>query len=327
MRLQTQRMCVWLARGLVAAATMLASTALARAQDYPNRTIQAFIGFPAGSGADIMCRFFTTRLTELAGQPVVIVNKPGAFGSISYSTVAPARPDGYTMLMAGNVTFTAGQGLVKALPYDYRSFVPVATIAQTPFVMTVSASSPARSMSELVALLKAKPKARYGTNNPGNVVGSAWLRQLTGFVAEPVNYRSGADAIIDLDNGTLDFMIFDGAFAIGHIKSAKLRALAATSAGRIPALPDVLTMQQAGIAELVMNPWWGAYFPLQTPQPIVDKMAGWVRQISASPEAAKFFEPLVVVPITETSEQMTARLAADSALWSRLIKLAGIEPQ
>lgn len=316
-------------RAAVAALLLAASPAgpAAAQQDYPSRPMQAVIGFPAGSGADIMCRTFTNRVQEMAGHSIVMVNKPGAFGSLSYAQVASAKPDGYTFLMAGNALMSAGASFVKNLPFDRRSFVPVTSIAETPFIVTVSASSPIKTVSELIAHLKSRPKNRYGTNNPANVVATAYLRSSQGFSAEPVNYKGAADALVDVENGTLDFMIFDGAFVIAHIRSGKLRPLAVTSNYRVKALPEVPTMIEAGFKDYEFNPWWGVYVPAGTPQPVIDKLAGWFSAVARSDEIAKALDPLVLVPIAITAAEMNKRLDADGPIWNDNLKAAGIEPQ
>ena len=328
MRLQTQRMCVWLARGLVAAATMLASTALARAQDYPNRTIQAFIGFPAGSGADIMCRFFTNKVAELARQQIVIVNKPGAFSSIAYQAGATAKPDGYSMLLTGNSIMAGGKYLVKDLPFDPKTaFAPATAFSATPFVLTVPGKSAAKSLPDLLAQLKGKARNTYGYTNPTAFLSTAYLKQLAGFEAEGVSYRAAADAVIDVEQGTLDFMIFDGTFALAHIKSGRIRALAVTSDTRVAALPDVPTMMEVGYKDFDFNPWWGAYFPAGTPQPILDKVGEWFRTVARSPEATRFLADNVLQALPEEASKVASRLAADALMWDRLAKLADLKPQ
>ena len=309
------------------AASVLSWSCPSSAQDFPTRPIQAVIGFPAGSGADIMCRYFATRAGEIAGQSIVIVNKPGAFGSLSYAQVASSRPDGYTILLAGNALMSASRSFIKTLPFERKSFVPATTFAETPFIVTVPGTSDLKTVPELISHLKAKQKNRYGTNNPANVAATAYLRSLTGFQAEAVTYKAAADALTDVGNGTLDFMIFDGAFAIGHIRAAKLKALAVTSAYRIPILPGVPTMQEAGFKDFEFNPWWGVYLPAGTPQAIVDKVGGWFAQVAKAPETASKLEHMVLVPSVEGPARMNAKLDKDGVMWATALKAAGIEPQ
>ncbi|MGZ5804886.1 MAG: Bug family tripartite tricarboxylate transporter substrate binding protein [Xanthobacteraceae bacterium] len=314
--------------GATAAAMFGGFTRAASAQqDYPNRPIHVLIGFAAGSGADILCRFFIAKLAELSGQSVVIENRPGAVGVISANLVAKAKPDGYTMWWGGNSIMVGGKYLVKDMPFDpMKEFIPAGAFLETPFVIAVGAKSPAKSVSELIALLKSKTQNRSAYTNPTGQVSTALFKVLTGVESESVSYKTTADAIPDLADGTLDYMILDGTFAVGQVKSGRIRALAATSAGRITALPDVPTMQEAGVKDFVFSPWWGAYLPAGTPQPIVDKVAGWMNQMARAPESAKFLDTLAALPVLDNPKEMTARLQDDRVVWDKLAAAAKLEP-
>jgi len=288
-------------------------------QDYPSRPIHVVIGFAAGSGADILCRFYVARLAEISGQSVVIENRPGAVGVIAGNVVAKSKPDGYTILWCGNSIMVGGKYLVKDMPFDpVKEFVSAGTLFETPFVLAVGAQSPAKSISDLVALLKSKTGNRCAYTNPTGQLSTALFKSRTGIEAQVVSYKTTADAMPDLGDGTLDFMILDGTFAVGQVKSGRIRALAATSAGRITALPDVPTMQEAGIKDYVFSPWWGAYLPAGTPQPVVDKVAAWTRQMAGEPASAKFLDTMAALPVLDDPRQMDARLQQDRGLWDRL---------
>jgi tripartite-type tricarboxylate transporter receptor subunit TctC len=317
------------ARTLLGAAIGLAliSGGASAQQDYPNKPIHVVIGFAAGSGADILVRYYTTKLGEISKQQVLVENKPGAIGTIAGGIVARARPDGYTILFTGNSMMAAGQHLVKELPFDAdKDFVPAAGLFDTPFVLVVGAKSPVKSVPELIAHLKAK-QARYGYTNPTAVVATAYFLNQTGTKAEGVGYRLSPDALPEVENATLDFMIFDGAFALGQINGGRLRALAATPDKRISVLPSVPTMQEAGVANYNFNPWWGAYLPAGTPQPIVDKVATWVTQITTSRETAEFLEKSVAGPVPGDAKYIRDRLAKDKETWTQLVKLTDLKPQ
>ena len=299
-----------------------------RAQEvYPSRPIKVVIGFAAGSGADILCRFFIARMTELSGQSVVIENRPGAVGVISANIVAKSKPDGYTMWWGGNSIMVGGKHLVKDFPFDaVKEFIPAGAFLETPFVLAVGATSPVKSVAELVTMLKSKSRNRCAYTNPTGQVSTALFKIRTGTEAEAVSYKTTADAIGDLSDGTLDYMILDGTFAVGQVKAGRIRVLAATSAGRITALPDVPTMQEAGVADYVFSPWWGAYLPAGTPQPIVDKVAGWMNQMARAPESAKFLDTLAALPVLDNPQEMTARLQKDRGVWDQLAVAAKLEP-
>ncbi len=315
-------------QGAVAASTLGAFSKGAFAQqDYPNRPIHVVIGFAAGSGADILCRFYTNKLAELSGQSVVIENRPGAVGVIAGNVVAKSKPDGYTILWCGNSIMVGGKYLVKDMPFDpVKEFVSAGAFLETPFVIAVGAQSPAKSVSDLVTLLKSKTGNRSAYTNPTGQLSTALFKQRTGVVSESVSYKTTGDAIPDLTNGTLDYMILDGTFAVGQVKSGRIRALAATSAGRISALPDVPTMQEAGVKDFVFSPWWGAYLPAGTPQPIVDKVSVWMGTMAKAPDSAKFLETMAALPVLDTPKQMDERLKGDRGMWDRLAADAHLSP-
>lgn len=308
------------------AATTLSRTAFAE-PDYPNRAIHVAIGFSAGSGADLLCRFYTNKLSEISGQTVVIENRPGAVGVIAGNVVAKSKPDGYTMLWCGNSIMVGGKYLIKEMPFDpVKEFISAGAFLETPFVIAVGPQSPAKTVQELVTLLKSKTQNRSAFTNPTGQLSTALFKQRTGVVSEPVSYKTTADAIPDLINGTLDYMILDGTFAVGQVKAGRIRALAATSSGRISAMPDVPTMQEAGIPDYVFSPWWGAYLPAGTPQPIVDKVSGWMAEMAKSPDAAKFLDTMAALPVLDTPKQMDARLQSDRGMWDKLAAAAKLSP-
>jgi tripartite-type tricarboxylate transporter receptor subunit TctC len=312
---------------LAATAGLLLPRSLRAQEVYPSRPIKVIIGFAAGSGADILCRFFIARMAELSGQSVVIENRPGAVGVISANMVAKSKPDGYTMWWGGNSIMVGGKYLVKDFPFDaVKEFIPAGAFLETPFVIAVGAKSPVNNVAELVTLLKSKSRNRCAYTNPTGQVSTALFKIRTGTEAESVSYKTTADAIGDLSDGTLDYMILDGTFAVGQVKAGRIRVLAATSAGRITALPDVPTMQEAGVADYVFSPWWGAYLPAGTPQPIVDKVAGWMNQMARTPEAAKFLDTLAALPVLDNPQEMTARLQRDRGVWDQLAVAAKLEP-
>ncbi len=300
-----------------------------RAQDsYPDRPIHVILGFAAGSGADILTRYFTQKLEALAKQPVIVDNKPGATGNISLRNVAEAKPDGYTILFTANSNMAGSRYLFKDLPFDTLSdFTPIASFAQIAFVMVVSPKSPINSVAELTKHLKEKKDNLFGYTNQTAQLSSEYYKQLMGVDAKGVSYKTTADAMRDVIESTLDFMVFDGTFAAGQIKQGQLKALAVTTAQRIPTLPDTPTMQEAGVPNYEFSPWWAAYLPKGAPQPLVDKLQGWLMQITAMPETAQFLESVASIPQHDTGKQADARLKAELPKWEKLVKAAGIEPQ
>ena len=312
---------------LVVAMTLLAGPALAQ-PDYPDRPIHVVIGFAAGSGADILSRYFTHQIEVLSKQPVIVDNKPGATGNIALRSAAQAKPDGYTLLFTANSNMAGSRYLFKDLPFDtLKDFVPIASFAQIAFVVVVAPNSPINSIAELTAHLKQKKDNIFGYTNQTALLSSEYYKQLAGVQAKPVSYKTAADAMRDIIDGTLDFMVMDGTFAAGQIRQGQLKALAVTTAQRSPTFPKTPTMQEAGIANFEFAPWWSCFVPKGTPQPINDKLAVWFKQIGAMPETAKFLETVASIPQHDTGPEAAARLRAELPKWEMLVKAAGIKPQ
>ena len=312
---------------IVAGLGLLASPAAAQSS-YPDRPIHVVIGFPAGSGADILGRYFAHALEVAAKQPVVVDNKPGATSNIAIRAVAEAKPDGYTILFVANSNMAGSRYLFKNLPFDtLKDFVPIASFAQITFVMVVGPQSPINTLQDMTNHLKQKKDALYGYTNQTAQLSTEYYKQLTGVAANAVSYKATPDAMRDVIEGQLDFMIIDGTFGAGQIRQGQLKALALTTKQRIPTLPDTPTMEEAGVPNYEFSPWWAVYAPKGTPQPIIDKLQGWILQITATPETEKFLESVAAIPQHDTSQQADARLKAELPKWESLVKAAGIEPQ
>ena len=297
-------------------------------QDWPNRPLHVYIGFAAGSGADILCRWFTTKLQDVSGQTVVIENRPGAVGSIAIKVAAKSKPDGYNVLFTGNTLMAGGRHLLKDFTVDYRrDFDCVCGLVETPFVLVVGAKSPVNSPKDLIALLKSKPQNRYGYTNPAAMVAGYALKAYASVPAEAISYRTTADAMGDLENATLDYMIMDGTFAIGQMKAGKLRVLGATMEKRINAMPEVPTMQEGGVPDFFFSPWWGVWLPKGSPQNANAKLGDWVQQVGRMPETVKFLDGMVAMPVIGDAKYVLDKLDADKARWDKLAAAAGLTPQ
>ena len=302
--------------------------AFAQAADYPKQPMRIYIGFPAGSGADILGRYFTNKVQQVSNGTVIVENKPGANSNIALGLVAKAKPDGYSILFVANSNMAGSRYLFKDLPFDtVKDFVPAASFAQIVFVVVVAPDSKHKSLAELTAFLKSTDRAKYGYTNQTAILSTELYKAMAGVKAEPVSYRTAPEALPDVTNGTLDFMIMDGTFAAGQIRAGRLRALAVTTAQRSDSFPGIPTMQESGLAGFEFAPWWCAYFPKGTPQAIVDKFAGWLQQITKTPETAKFLESVGAIPQSDTGKQADARLLADIEKWGPIVKAANIQPQ
>jgi tripartite-type tricarboxylate transporter receptor subunit TctC len=296
-------------------------------QDYPAREIRSICNFAPGSGADIIVRYYSDQLSKLAGKPVIVENKPGAQGSIASAFVAKAAPDGYTIhITPASSTLATAPHIFKQLPFDpLKDFAPVTTINSLSFVIAVDAAKPLRSISELISLLKSKPgHGFYGTQSNSGLVAAELLKAKTGLSTVYVPFKVTGDAFTNLLSGQIDFMSVDSTWARGQ---PKVRILAVTSAKRSATMPEIPTLAEAGVEGIDIAPWWGVVVPAGTPRPIVDKLAGWFNQITASEETRQFLARAALDPLPGSPEQMAALLKSEVERWGGFVKLAKIERQ
>ena len=315
--------------GVVALALALWGT-LALAQQFPDREIRALCNFAPGSGADVIVRYYSDRLSRLTGKPVLVENKPGAAGTIATDTVAKAKPDGYTLLITpASATLVSAPYLFKSLPFDpVKDFTAVTTIATVSFVILVDSARSIHSIAELIAHLKAKPnEGFYGTSSVTGVISAELFKQSAGLKTAYIPFKANPQALASLVQGELDFLSYDATWAVTQQRAGRLRILAVTSAKRATALPDTPTLQELGFSDTDVTPWWGVVVPAGTPKPVVDKLADWFNQITATQETKEFLERSAFDPFPGTPESMAALLKSDAPRWARYVKLAKIEPQ
>jgi tripartite-type tricarboxylate transporter receptor subunit TctC len=298
-----------------------------QSQEYPAREIRSICNFAPGSGADIIVRYYSDQLAKLAGKPVVVENKPGAQGSIASAFVAKSAPDGYTIhITPASSTLASAPHIFKQLPYDpLKDFAPVTTINSLTFVVAVDASKPFRNVSDLITYLKSKPgHGFYGTQSNSGLIAAEWLKAQTGLQTVSVPFKATGDAFANLLSGQIDFMSVDSTWAKGQ---PKVRILAVTAAKRAGTMPEIPTLAEAGVAGVDVAPWWGVVVPAGTPRPIIDKLAGWFNQITASEETRQFLARAALDPFPGSPEQMAALLKTEVERWGGFVRLAKIQPQ
>lgn len=311
--------------GLLAAAPCLA----APDDDYPNRPLHIYNGFPAGSGADVLTRFFGDKLRPLMGQPVIVENKVGALGNIAADFVVHAKPDGYTMLITPNSAAAANVHLFRNLPFDpVRDLMPVTTLAQLPFVLVVSGKSPVASVRELGDALQARGgKATFGYANSTALAAAELYKTLAKVPAGAVAYKGVPQSITDLMAGEIDFVFADATFAVPQVQQGAIRALAVTSARRSAALPDIPTMAEAGVPGYDLVAWFAAFLPAGTAPAIADKLSGWLNQIQATDEARERLLNLATETFPGSPRALAAFQLSEIDKWGAIVRAAKIEPQ
>lgn len=301
---------------------------LVAAQDYPARDIRSICNFTAGSGADILVRYYSDKLSKLAGKPVIVENRPGAQGLVATDFVAKSKPDGYTiMLTPASSTLATAPHIFKHVPFDpLKDLAPVTTVVVGPaFTIAVDAAKPYRTIDDLVKVLKTKQgNGFYGTqSNSGQVTGELF-KQLAGLSTTYVPFKATADGLTAVLSGEVDFLTVDATWA-STMHPHKIRMLALTTTKRSTSLPDIPTMQEQGFKDFDITPWWGVVVPAGTPRPIIDKLAGWFNQINTMPETKEFLARSVVEVFPGSPESMAAHLKAETERWGRFVALAKIE--
>ena len=318
-------------RALVALATLLVAAVgtPAQAQTFPAKPITFIVPFAAGTATDQLARALGQSITADTKQAVVVDNRAGASGMIAAQAVAHAAPDGYTVLITTNTTHAANEHLYKKLTYDpVKDFAPITGIGKGSQVMVVNASSPYKTVADVIAKAKKEPgKLSFGSGSSSSRVAGELFKQMAGVDILHVPYKSNTLAITDLLGGQIDMMITDNATGLPHIRSGKLRALGVSTLKRSPLLPDVPTISEAGVKGYDMGYWFAAYAPAKTPPAVVARLRELLIAGTAAPAAKAFFDSTGSEPFTTTSDGL-ARFQLDEAQkWGRVIKAAGIEAE
>ena len=310
----------------VALAVALASGS-AMAQIWPSKPISLIVPFPAGGTTDVLARALADKLTQSLGQTVIVESKPGAGATLGADYVAKAKPDGYTLLV-GAVHHTIASSVYKNLPYDFqKDLAPITTIALVPNVLVVNASTPARNVAELVSMLKARPGAyNYGSNGNGtaqHLIGTQF-ENLTGTDMTHIPYKGSGPLATDLLGGQVAMSFDTVTPVLQHIKSGKLRALAVTTAKRSSALPDVPTLDEAGLKGFNIGTWFGVLAPAATPKDILARLNADMVKAIQSPEFRKRMDEIGAEPIGNSAEQMAQQIKGETEKFARLVKDAKV---
>ncbi len=318
-------MYAWYGR-IVALALLLAVALPAQAQDWPSKWVRVICPYAAGSGADILVRYFTENLGQLSGQRFIVENKPGALTTIATEQAKRAHPDGYTMFItAGNSSFASAPHLFKELRYDpINDFAPITTLLRAPFILAVPAKSPINSLADLTRVLREKNGTGFhGSTNVFSVAVSELYARSAGFKIEQVPYTSAPQGMLDMLSGHTDFMVLDGAFA--STQKDKLKFLAITSTSRMDAMPAVPTMIDSGIPDFDLTAWMGAWFPARTPDPIVNQASALLNQVLALEQTRGFLARVAAEPWSGSPASLAAVVPKEMAKWGDIIRTAKIE--
>jgi tripartite-type tricarboxylate transporter receptor subunit TctC len=312
---------------LLAAAAAFASPA-AMAQAYPNKPIKLIVPFAPGGFTDVVARILGQKLSVALGQQLVVENKAGAGSTIGTEFVAKAPPDGYTLVMV-STTHVISPWIYKSLNYDpIKSFTVVGKLVDSPYVLLVNPKVPAKDVKEFIALAKAQPNtihyASSGNGSSQHLMGGLFAA-MTGAPLKHVPYRGSAGAATDLVAGVVESSFAGVPNALAQVPAGRLRALAVTTAKRTAMLPDVPTMQEAGVPGYDASVWLALLAPAGTPPEIVARLNTEIAKVMNSPDAHKALVEAGVEPTPSTPEEMSTYMVREMARWGKVVKEAGVK--
>ena len=312
-------------------ACALAVPLTAAAQTYPDRPIKLIVTFPAGGGADFVGRALAPKLGEGLGQPVVVDNRAGANGAIGNAAVAHAAPDGYTLLLGAAGALTIAPHLYQKLDFDtFKDYAPISLVGSSPFVLAVNPKVPVKTVAELTAYAKANPgKLNAGSSGTGGAPHLALelYKSITGVQIVHVPYKGLAPAITDLLGGQVQVLFADVGLIAPHLKAGTLRGLAVTGAQRSAALPDLPTMQEAGVPGYTAGTWYGVLAPAGTPPAVVTRVNAEIAKALAAPQLRAQFAEQSVNAAGGTPAEFAALIRQDYDKWGKLIREANIKAE
>jgi tripartite-type tricarboxylate transporter receptor subunit TctC len=313
----------------VLAALLLLPQVEAQAQAYPSKPIRFVIPFGAGSATDALARIAGQELEQMLGQPIIVVQKPGADGALAASEVKRSAPDGYTFMFGTNSPLAVVPNMQKEPPYNVLTdFTPVTYLGDNTFFIVVHPSLPVTSLAELIAFVKASPKPlNYATGNTYAFVSMAMLATNNGIQLEAIRYKSEPDAITDLLSGRVQLMNGTSTSVLAHVKAGKLRALSTSFGERSPLLPDVPSLVEAGQPKFPIGPWFALVGPADLPREIVATMNKAMVAALARPAVREQMEKHGFIPKSSTPGELAAYMKNQLAVWKIALKDAGIEPQ
>src|SRR6266568_300581 len=316
-------------RSVMLALLLALFTAVAAAQSYPTKPVRLIIPFPPGGSNDVVGRMIAFQLAERLGRQVVADNQGGAGGIIGTDAAAKAAPDGHTLLLI-SVAYAFGASMYK-LPYDpATAFAPVALLGTGPVVLAVNSKLPVNSLKELIALAREKPGAlNYASAGVGSFqhLASALFKLQSGLDIVHVPFKGGGPAMMDVIAGNTQIAIGSLIQTLPHIRSGRLKPLGVGSAARVPALPEVPTISEAGVPGYEATNWWGIVAPAGTPRPVIERLHKELAVILASAETKKRFETEGGEAAQMSPEEFGRFIASETVKWAKVVKEAGIKPE
>ncbi len=295
---------------------------------YPNKPIRVVVGYAPGGATDLAARLVAQKLQEAWGQPVVVENRPGAGSNIGTEQVVRAAPDGYTLLM-GTIANATNLSMYRQLNYDtLRDLAPITQVMSAPSVLATAPGAPFNDLASLVAAAKARPGvltfASSGAGGSPHLAGEL-LKLRAGIDLIHVPYKGAAPALADVVSGTVSMGFMTALSAVPHMQSGRLKAIAVAANRRLPQLPNVPTLAEAGLKDFEVSSWSGLFAPVRTPPEIVAKLAREVTRILGTAEVQEKFAVQGAEPVGGSPEQFRAYVRAEIDKWAQVVRAAGIK--
>jgi tripartite-type tricarboxylate transporter receptor subunit TctC len=317
-----------LCRLLCLVAVMVASPALHAEDAYPSGTVKLVVGFAPGGGNDILARIVADKLQQHYGKPFIVDNRPGANGLLAIDAVKRAVPDGLNLLVGPSSAMTVNPIVLKAVPYDpAKDFVPIAMVGIFPLIVAVHPSFPAQSLRELISAAKSQPgKINYSSASSSFQLATEMFAQQAGVKLQNIPYRGSAPAVAAVIANDVSLTFGDVATILPFIQNGQLRALAVTTAARIPSLPDIPTVAEAALPGFEMVIWSALFAPAGTPAKITAQLEQDIARIVAMPEVAERLKTLGVEPSGLPGAQLQNRISTELVAFRKVADAAGMKP-
>lgn len=314
---------------LLAALVLVAGVPCAIAQSYPDRVVKLVLPFPAGSATDAVSRYMAEQLRKALGQVVIVENLPGADGIIAAQAVRRSPHDGYTLMVSTNSAHGTNRALYTKLPYDpEKDFEPIGSLMRIPQLLVVRKDFPADDVAGLVRVIKERAASKpfsFGTGNTSSRIAGELLKQAANIDIANVPYRGTPQALQDLVGGQIDLFFADPYAAAALLDGGQIKVLAITDTARLPQMPKVPTMAEAGYKSVEVVSWAGVFAPARTDPAIVERLNNEINRILATSQAQDFIHKMGAVPMAMTPGEFRAFVSSEIVRWGRLAEIAGIQ--
>jgi len=318
---------IWIRTSLLAVAALLAISTPVRAAEYPSRPVTLVVAFPPGGPSDVLARIVGKKMEQLLGAPFVIENRPGAGGNIAAESVARAAPDGYTLLMGNNSILATNESLYKHLNYNpEKDFIPITLIGTQANILVINSEVPARSLKELIVLAQTQPgKINFASSGYGaaaHLAGELFKSEAKIDIVH-VPYKGAAPALQDVIAGHDQMMFATAASVIGHIEGGRVRALAVTTLKRTQVLPDLPTMDEAGLKGFDASTWHGLVAPAGTPPQVIATLYDAAVKALHDPDVQASLGKLGVDIVGDMPQEFQAYIKSEIPKWTAIVKASG----